>query len=114
MLGDSDALISRQAALDAICDNCNTERISCDYNPCCRYTAVEKLPIVHPTLYGYKFEQLAVIATLLQKECLSPDRVKEALTDIDRIILVVRAEFEVELKKAIERQLNIREKGEPE
>lgn len=111
MIGDSDVLISRRMALDAICDNCNTERISCDYNPCCRYTALEKLPIIHQTLYGYQFEQLAIIATILHKEGLSPERVAEAITDVDRIIAMVRAEFEEQLRKTIE-HLNTTMKGE--
>lgn len=61
--------------------------------------------MLHPTpatLYGYTFEQLVTIATILRKEGLPPERVSEALTDIDRIIAIVRAEFEVQLKNSIE------------
>lgn len=106
-------LISRRSALDAICDNCDTEGSSCAFYPCGRYTAVEKLPIVHPTLYGYEFKQLAVIANVLQKEGLTPDRVKEAITDIDRIILMVRDDFEEELRNSVkEWQTIIDKKGE--
>ena len=47
-----------------------------------------------PTLYGYKIEHLSVIAEVLQKEGLPPDRVVDALTDIDRIISIVVDEFE--------------------
>lgn len=113
MIGDSDVLISRRSALDAICDNCDTEGSSCAFYPCGRYTAVEKLPIVHPTLYGYEFKQLAVIANVLQKEGLTPDRVKEAITDIDRIILMVRDDFEEELRNSVkEWQTIIDKKGE--
>ena len=55
------------------------------------------------TLYGYKIEHLATIACILQKEKLPPDRVAEALTDVGRIASIVRAEFEEELRKAVER-----------
>ena len=55
------------------------------------------------TLYGYKIEHLATIAHILQKEELPPERVAEALTDVGRIAAIVRAEFEEELKKAVER-----------
>lgn len=37
-------LIERQAALDAICDNCDAVKASCPHYPCGRYVAVEKLP----------------------------------------------------------------------
>lgn len=37
-------LIRRRAALDAICDNCDTVKASCPHYPCGRYVAVEKLP----------------------------------------------------------------------
>ena len=36
--------ISRQAAIEAICDNCDTVEASCPHYPCGRYVAVEKLP----------------------------------------------------------------------
>ena len=58
-------------------------------------------PSVHPTLYGYNIEHLELIARILQKENLSPERIVEALTDIGRIIAIVRDEFEEALRKAV-------------
>ena len=36
--------ISRQAAVDALCDNCNNTKAVCAHYPCKQYIAVEKLP----------------------------------------------------------------------
>lgn len=64
---------------------------------------INNVPSAQPTLYGYNIEHLALIATVLQKEDLPPDRVVEAVTDIGRIASIIRAECEEELKKAVER-----------
>ena len=53
------------------------------------------------SIYGYNIKHLEAIAKILWKEGLSPERVLEALTDIDRIIEIVRDEFEEELKKSL-------------
>ena len=37
-------LIDRQAAIDALCDNCETVDSSCAHYPCKRYLAIEQLP----------------------------------------------------------------------
>ena len=58
------------------------------------------------SIYGYDIEHLKLIAQILQKENLPPERVAEALTDIEQIIAIVYNEFEENLKKAIE-QLNV-------
>ena len=63
---------------------------------------VEQLPSVQPTLYGYNIEHLGLIARVLQKEDLPPERVVEALTDIGRIVAIVKDEFEETLRKAVE------------
>ena len=63
---------------------------------------VEQLPSVQPTLYGYNIEHLELIARVLQKEDLPPERVVEALTDIGRIVAIVKDEFEETLRKAVE------------
>lgn len=63
---------------------------------------IKALPSAQSTLYGYNIEHLELIARILQKEDLSPERVGEALTDIGRIVAIVRNEFEEALKKAVE------------
>ena len=55
-----------------------------------------------PTLCGYNIEHLELIARVLQKENLPPERVAEVLTDIGRIIAIVKGEFEEALRKAVE------------
>lgn len=62
----------------------------------------EKLPSAQPTLYGYNIKHLMIIAEVLKKENLPPERVTEALTGIERIVSIVRNEFEESLRKAVE------------
>lgn len=66
------------------------------------YRAIEELPSVEPTLYGYNIKHLDLIARILQKEDLPPERVVEALTDIGRIVEIVKDEYEEALRKAVE------------
>ena len=54
------------------------------------------------TIYGYNIEHLVLIATILMKEGLPPERVVEALTDISKIVAIVTEEFEESLRKAVE------------
>ena len=101
MMGTSDVLISRQEVIEALKNEWSDW--NCDYNvPVDRcIDAIYSVPIEHPTLYGYKLEHLATIATILKKEGLQPDRVAKALTDIDRIIYMVRGEFAEQLTKSL-------------
>lgn len=64
--------------------------------------ALRNVPAAQPTLYGYNIEHLELIARVLQKENLPPERIVEALTDIGRIVAIVRDEFEEALRKAVE------------
>lgn len=67
---------------------------------------LEKLPSAQPTLYGYNVKHLELIARVLQKENIPPERVVEALTDIGRIVAIVCDEFEENLRKAVEQCVN--------
>lgn len=99
-------LISRQAAIGALYDVMFDD----DLKPTIVTAkqadtimdAVRKLPSAQPTLYGYNIEHLDLIARVLQKENLTPERVAEALMDIGRIVAIVRDEFEESLRKAVE------------
>ena len=89
--------ISRRDAIDAIERNAY------------RHTYIDQiidiinaLPSAQPTLYGYNIEHLELIARVLQKEDLPPERIVEALTDIGRIVAIVKDEFEETLRKAVE------------
>lgn len=64
--------------------------------------AVNMQPTAQPTLCGYNIEHLILIANVLRKENLPPERVVEALTDIGRIVSIVKDEFEESLRKAVE------------
>lgn len=64
--------------------------------------ADEIMPSAQPTLYGYNIEHLELIARVLQKEDLPPERVVEVLKDIGRIVAIVKDEFEETLRKAVE------------
>lgn len=63
---------------------------------------IERQPSAQPTLYGYNIEHLVLIAKLLEKENLPPERVSDALYDISRIVAIVKKEFEETIKKAVE------------
>ena len=66
------------------------------------------LPSAQPTLYGYNVEHLELIARVLQKENLPPERIAEVLTDIGRIVAIVKDEFEEALRKAVDNvQVNL-------
>ena len=94
--------ISRQEVIDALCDNCDHVEAVCPHFPCKQYIAIRNLPLIQPTLCGYDIEHLMLIAEVLRKENLPPERVAEALTDIGQIVSIVRDEFEESLRKAVE------------
>ena len=64
--------------------------------------AIKELPSAQPTLYGYNINQLALIARILQKENLPPERVTEALSDMGSIIAMAYDEFMESLRKVFE------------
>ena len=69
---------------------------------CDAWNQYKNYPSAEPTLHGYNIEHLELIARVLQKENLPPERIAEALTDIGRIVAIVRDEFEETLRKAVE------------
>lgn len=89
----SNDTISRQAAIDALrkdpMGGLNYESI------------LSSLPSAQPTLYGYDIKHLMLIAEVLRKENLPPERVTEALMDIGRIVSIVSDEFEESLREAM-------------
>lgn len=68
---------------------------------------IDDAPTIEPTLYGYPVEHLAMIARVLQKENLPPERIAEMLSDIGRIVEMVHDEFEETLRKAASGSQNI-------
>ena len=105
----NDDLISRRAVIDRI--NKQIEHLRPDIYPqdeigdaayriCAEF--IERLPSAQPTLYGYNVKHLELIAQVLQRENIPPERVVEVLTDIGRIVAIVCDEFEENLRKAVE------------
>ena len=62
---------------------------------------IKALPSAQQTLCGYNIEHLILIANMLKKENLPPERITEALTDIGRIVSIIRNELEETLRKDI-------------
>lgn len=62
---------------------------------------VSRMPFVQPALYGYNIKHLKLIAEILQKENLPPEKVVGALTNIERIITIVMNEFEETLRESM-------------
>ena len=92
--------IKRQDAIDVLTEYGNGRVVYISIEEAVR--RIEQLPSVQSTLYGYNIEHLELIARVLQKENLPPERVVEALTDINRIVDIVKDEFEETLRKAVE------------
>ena len=91
-----DDLIRRQDAIDAIKQvtmHSEDESLAVE--------ALEDLPSAQPTLYGYNIEHLELIARVLQEEDLPPERIVEVLTDIGRIVAIVKDEFEETLRETL-------------
>lgn len=58
-------------------------------------------PTIQPSIHGYSIAHLELIARILQKENLPPERVAEALTDIGKIVDIIVGEFEDSLRRSI-------------
>ena len=102
-----DDLISRQVALHALCEACDFfgSEEECFYKKhgaCYERNAIMSVPTAPPTLYGYNIEHLELIARVLQKEDLPPERIAEVIKNIGRIVAIVKDEYEEVLRKAVE------------
>lgn len=100
-------LIDRQLAIDALerrKDKTAKGEIGSFYNTIVQHDidAIVELPSAQPTLFGYNVEHLELIARVLQKENLPPEKVAEALTNISKIVAIVKDEFEETLREAVQ------------
>lgn len=102
MMNDS---ISRRAAIDALCDNCDNVQSVCAHYPCKQYKAFEALPPAQPepTLYGYPIEHLVMIARVMKKEHCTPEDVVRMLQNAGEIAKMVHDEMMRMLKESVER-----------
>lgn len=63
---------------------------------------IMRFPSAQPTLNGYDVEHLVLIAKLLEKENLPPEKVSDALYDISRVVNIAMEEFKETLREAVE------------
>lgn len=96
----NDELISKKAAMEAHCELCEDKGFCGDICP--DVEVFRLIPSAQPTLCGYDIKHLMLIAEVLKKENLPPERVSDALTDIGRVVAIVVEEFEETLRKAVE------------
>lgn len=89
--------IYRQDAIDAIAEM-GFKKTSTVKAILCR---LETLPSAQPTLYGYCIEQLALIATIMQKENVTPEKAIEYFTNIDKMVQMIREEEKELLDRAL-------------
>lgn len=76
-------LIDRQTAIDAVDD---IPYIKKHPNIGLLWKAwVEQLPSAQPTLYGYQIEHLALIARVMEKEGVTPEKAVQIFADIGSI-----------------------------
>jgi len=81
-----DNLISRKAAIETMSES--LKRVFPEHRQIAE-KCLNALPPAQPTLYGYNIEHFKLIAEVLRKENLSPERVAEALTDVGRIVSIM-------------------------
>ena len=99
-------LISRQAAIELV-RKMQTYRLSAGeemilVDKAEVLTELMMMPSAEPTLYGYKIEHLEMIARVLQKEDLPPEKIAEVLINIGKIVEIVKDELKEVLRKAAE------------
>lgn len=93
-------LIERQAAIDEIArwigyiDEDMILRIQ---------TGLKKVPSAQPTLYGYSIEHLVLIARVMQKENVTPEKAIECFKDVGRMVQMIVDEQQEMIKRAVEK-----------
>lgn len=69
---------------------------------------IEEQPTVEPTLYGYKIEHLALIARVMQKDGVTPEKAVQIFKDVQTIALRVIDEISGALERAFEQVTEVR------
>lgn len=64
---------------------------------------INALPSAQPTLYGYSIEHLALIARVMQKENVTPEKAIECFKDIQRMGQMIIDEQQEMIKRAVEK-----------
>ena len=69
------------------------------------YRAVEELPSVQPTIYGYNVEHLVLIANTMKEKGISPEEAIDLFNDVSEIVGLVIDEMTRISEKALERAM---------
>ena len=119
-------LISRQAAIEAI-ENTNWYHInkngelvrganSQEHEPLYRaseiYAALEEVPSAQPTLYGYKIEHLAYIATAMEKEGVTAEYAVRTFDDISRALRMIIEEAQEKIMETLNERYDLQTGGD--
>ena len=98
--------ISRQAAIDMLKNRWkktrNYEGIGDDIAEECELY-LKQVPSAQPTLYGYSIEHLALIAAVMQKEHVTPEKALEYFKDIQRMGQIIIDEQQEIIKRTVEK-----------
>lgn len=97
-----DDLISRQAAIDVM-----LMAIDDDWDPDYATDRMDEIPSAQPTLYGYNIEPLALIARVMQKKGVTPEKAVDIFQDIVGIVQMYTDEQKENHKKAVEHYAEI-------
>ena len=108
-----DDLISRQAAIDAMTE-CYWSIMGDEPPKLDEKTAlyvdlkqaVKRLPTAEPTLYGYKIEHLAYIATVMEKEGVTAEYAVRTFDDIGRVVKMLIEEVQAKVEEALNERFN--------
>ena len=73
---------------------------------------IQEQPTVEPTLYGYKIEHLALIARVMQKEGVTPERAVQIFNDVQTIALKVIDEINGIVERTFEQLAETRGSGD--
>lgn len=94
-----DDLIRRQDVINIIMG----DGIYCDTYDDKVYSAekIKNIPTVEPTLYGYKIEHLAYIATVMEKEGVTAEYAVRTFDDIERVIKMLIEEVQAKVEEAL-------------
>lgn len=69
---------------------------------------INEQPTVEPNLYGYKLEHLALIARVMQKDGVTPEKAVQTFKDVQTIALKVIDEIDDAVKRAFEQAIETR------
>ena len=94
-----DDLIRRQDAINLHCDLCDYSG-TCVCDSCSDVEEFRQLSTSEPTLYGYKIEHLAYIATVMEKEGITAEYAVRTFDDMERVIKMIIEEVHEKIEES--------------